>query len=127
MRGQIRQRVRIGYYPAMTLAEKRKEAKKLLTEQPTRNPGIRFGEAYEQYKEHIAVRNKPRTQAEYKRLPRNTSFRNRKEAPRGTRLRGHHPGSRWRLTSGLSICFHSLGSLAKDDRTTKFSERNWRL
>src|SRR5215213_6564758 len=79
MRGQIRQRVRIGYYPAMTLAEKRKEAKKLLTEQPTRNPGIRFGEAYEQYKEHIAVRNKPRTQAEYKRLPRNTSFRNRKE------------------------------------------------
>ena len=68
MGGQIRQRVRIGYYPAMTLAEARKEAKKLLSEQPTRNPGIRFGEAYEQYKEHIAVRNKPRTQAEYKRL-----------------------------------------------------------
>jgi integrase len=67
MRGQIRQRVRIGHYPAMSLADARKEAKKLLTELPTRNPGIKLAEAYEQYKQALTAR-KPRTQAEYKRL-----------------------------------------------------------
>jgi len=67
MRGQVRQRVRIGHYPAMSLAEARKEAKKLLIEKPTRNATITFERAFEGYKESIAHR-KPRTQAEYKRL-----------------------------------------------------------
>jgi len=42
MRGQIRQRVRIGHYPAMSLADARKEPKKLLIEKPTRNPAITY-------------------------------------------------------------------------------------
>jgi hypothetical protein len=67
MRGQVRQRVRIGHYPVLSLAEARKQAKKLLLEQPTRDPNISFGSAYEEYKEALASR-KPRTQAEYKRL-----------------------------------------------------------
>jgi integrase len=67
MRGAKRQRVRIGHYPAMSLADARKEAKKLLTEQPTRSPTIKFAEAYEQYKQWLTTK-KPRTQSEYKRL-----------------------------------------------------------
>jgi integrase len=67
MRGQIRQRVRIGYYPAMSLADARKEAKKLLTEAPTRNPAITFATAYEDYKQSLATR-RPKSQSEYKRL-----------------------------------------------------------
>jgi hypothetical protein len=47
MRGQIRQRVRIGHYPSVSLADARKQAKKLLTEAPTRNPAINVGTAYE--------------------------------------------------------------------------------
>src|SRR5665213_2842433 len=64
MRGQIRQRVRIGRYPAMSLAEARKQAKKLLTEAPTRNPAISFATAYVHYKQSIATL-RPKTQTEY--------------------------------------------------------------
>src|ERR1700685_278300 len=60
MRGQIRQRVRIGHYPALSLADARKEAKKLLIEKPTRNVAITFEKAFDGYKESIAHR-KPRT------------------------------------------------------------------
>ena len=67
MRGQIRQRVRIGHYPAMSLADARKQAKKLLTEAPTRNPAISFETAYDDYKQSLTTL-KPKTQAEYKRL-----------------------------------------------------------
>ncbi len=67
MRGQVRQRVRIGHYPSMSLADARKQAKKLLTEAPTRNPAITFSTAYEDYKNSLTAR-KPKTQAEYKRL-----------------------------------------------------------
>jgi integrase len=67
MRGQIRQRVRIGHYPAMSLADARKQAKKLLTETPTRNPAITFAKAYDEYKLDLGAK-KPKTQAEYKRL-----------------------------------------------------------
>ena len=67
MRGQIRQRVRIGHYPAMSLADARKEARKLLIEKPTRNPAITFETAYDIYKQELTSR-KPKTQVEYKRL-----------------------------------------------------------
>ena len=67
MRGQIRQRMRIGHYPVMSLADARKEAKKLLTEAPTRNPAMSFATAYEDY-EHRSSLSSPKTQAEYKRL-----------------------------------------------------------
>lgn len=67
MRGQQRQRVRIGHYPAISLADARKEAKKLLLEEPTRNPGIQLAQAYEEYKATLESR-KPRTRAEYRRL-----------------------------------------------------------
>jgi Arm DNA-binding domain len=67
MRGQIRQRMRIGHYPATSLADARKEAKKLLTEAPTRNVAMSFATAYEGYEQSIAAL-RPKTQAEYKRL-----------------------------------------------------------
>jgi integrase len=67
MRGQIRQRVRIGHYPAMSLADARKNAKKLLGEAPTRNPAMSFDKAYEEYEQSLVSR-KPKTQAKYKRL-----------------------------------------------------------
>ena len=56
VRGHIRQRVRIGHYPAMSLAAARKEAKRLLLEKPTRNATITFEKAFEGYKESIANR-----------------------------------------------------------------------
>lgn len=68
VRGRERIRTTIGRYPAVTLAEARKEAKKLLLETPTKHANIKLGGAYEQYKlEHLAGR-KPRTQADYQRL-----------------------------------------------------------
>jgi integrase len=68
MRGQVRQRVRIGRYPSMSLADARKQAKKLLTEAPTRNPAITFSTAYDAYKIDVIDHKKPKTQIEYKRL-----------------------------------------------------------
>jgi hypothetical protein len=68
IRGRERIRTNIGRYPATSLADARKEAKKLLLEQPTPNATVTFNAAYEKYKtEHLAIR-KPRTEAEYKRL-----------------------------------------------------------
>ena len=67
MRGTERQRVRIGHYPAVSLADARKEAKKLLTEEPVKHSGMTFASAYEQYKEAIKTK-KPRTQRDYKRV-----------------------------------------------------------
>jgi integrase len=67
MRGIERQRVRIGHYPALSLADARKEAKKLLTEEPTRHSNMRFAAAYEEFKEAIKAK-KPRTQRDYKRV-----------------------------------------------------------
>jgi integrase len=65
-RGTERDRVTIGRYPSMSLAEARKEAKRLLTEEPAKGDKISFAEAYEGYKEAITQR-KPRTQHDYKR------------------------------------------------------------
>jgi hypothetical protein len=67
MRGVERQRVRIGHYPTVSLADARKEAKKLLTEAPTKNANKAFSAAYDEYKEAIKAK-KPRTQRDYKRV-----------------------------------------------------------
>jgi integrase len=67
MRGVQRQRVRVGHYPAMSLADARKEAKKLLTQEPTKNSSMTFGVASDLYKEAIKAK-KPRTQRDYKRI-----------------------------------------------------------
>ncbi len=67
MRGEVRQRVRIGHYPAVSLADARKEAKKLLLEAPTKNTALSFKAACEQYKDSLSSK-KPRTEKEYRRL-----------------------------------------------------------
>lgn len=67
MRGQIRQRTRTGHYPSTSLADARKEAKKLLTEAPTRHAAVSFATACEEYKLSV-VGLRPKTQDEYKRF-----------------------------------------------------------
>jgi integrase len=67
IRGRERERTNIGQYPAVSLADARKEAKKLLTEQPAKHSKMTFDAAYEQYKVAIEAK-KPRTQRDYKRV-----------------------------------------------------------
>jgi hypothetical protein len=67
MRGVERLRVRIGHYPAVSLADARKEARKLLTEEPAKHAKVTFEAAYEVYKEALTEK-KPRTQRDYKRM-----------------------------------------------------------
>ncbi len=66
-RGTSRERITIGRYPALSLADARKEAKRRLTEEPIIGSRLSFGEAYDRWKEAIAGK-KPRTQADYKRM-----------------------------------------------------------
>jgi integrase len=66
-RGLDRQRITVGRYPTMSLAEARKEAKKRLAEAPTAGTRISFEAAYERYKETLATK-RPRTQRDYKRM-----------------------------------------------------------
>lgn len=68
IRGKQRLRKTIGRFPMTPLADARKEAKRLLTEPVTKQGRVRFSEANDEFKKHIAVRNKPRTQADYKRI-----------------------------------------------------------
>src|SRR5947208_14662040 len=67
IRGRDRLRKNVGQYPTMSLADARKDAKKLLTETPTKNDRVTFSGAYEEWKEAIKSR-KPRTQSDYKRM-----------------------------------------------------------
>lgn len=68
MRGRQRTRTRIGHYPAMSLADARKEARKLLAEPVARHTGITFKAAYDLFKvQHITTK-KPRTQRDYTRM-----------------------------------------------------------
>jgi integrase len=67
IRGRERERTNIGQYPTVTLADARKEAKKLLTEEPVKHSKMTFAAAYEHYKEAIKAK-KPRTQRDYKRI-----------------------------------------------------------
>jgi integrase len=67
-KGNDRQRITIGRYPSMTLAEARKEAKKQLAETPLdRKARITLSAAYEDYKATLPTK-KPRTQRDYKRV-----------------------------------------------------------
>jgi hypothetical protein len=67
IRGRERLRTNIGQYPQTSLADARKEAKRLLTEEPSKHATLRFEEAYVRFKESIAAK-KPRTQRDYKRV-----------------------------------------------------------
>ena len=67
IRGRERLRTTIGQYPTTSLADARKEARKLLTEEPTKADRITFDAAYELFKEALKSR-KERTQYDYKRV-----------------------------------------------------------
>src|SRR3981189_2485369 len=67
VRGKERLRTTVGRYPDMSLAEARKEAKKLLTTAPVKTDIVRFQEAYDAYEVAIEGK-KPRTQKDYKRF-----------------------------------------------------------
>jgi hypothetical protein len=65
MRGQERQLIRIGHYPAVSLQDARTEAKRLLASAQPPTGRVTFGEAYEMFKKtHIALK-KPSTQRGY--------------------------------------------------------------
>jgi Arm DNA-binding domain len=67
IRGPQRLRTRVGHYPALSLADARKLARKLLSEQPSPGARITFEGAYERSKETLGSK-KPRTQRDYKRM-----------------------------------------------------------
>jgi integrase len=67
IRGRERLRTNIGKYPETSLADARKEARKLLVEEPTKADRIRFDDAYELFKEALKGK-KERTQYDYKRV-----------------------------------------------------------
>src|SRR3981081_413490 len=67
VRGRERLRPNIGQYPATSLADARKGARKLLAEEPTKADRITFNAAYDIYKE--ALKNKKRADRyDYKRV-----------------------------------------------------------
>jgi len=53
VRGRERLRTNIGQYPTVSLADARKEARKLLTQEPTKADRITFDAAYDLYKEAL--------------------------------------------------------------------------
>ena len=66
VRGRQRLRTNIGQYPGVSLAEARKEARKLLTDEPAKNERMTFTAAYELYQPTLIAK-KARTQRDYKR------------------------------------------------------------
>lgn len=67
IRGRERLRSNIGQYPALSLAEARKEARRLLIEPLVKGDRMTFDAAYETFKDAIKGK-KPRTQHDYKRV-----------------------------------------------------------
>jgi integrase len=67
VRGRERLRKNIGQYPTVSLADARKEARKLLVEEPTKADRIKFDDAYALFKEALKGK-KERTQYDYKRV-----------------------------------------------------------
>jgi integrase len=67
VRGRERLRTNVGQYPAISLADARKEARKLLTEEVTKADRITFDAAYDIFKEALKSK-KERTQYDYKRV-----------------------------------------------------------
>jgi integrase len=68
MRGQERRRIRIGHYPTVSLADARKEAKRLLAATHLSGQRVKFEEAYETFKTDYIARRKARTQRDYRRM-----------------------------------------------------------
>ena len=68
IRGAERVRTRIGHYPALSLAEARKEARKLLTQPISKAGRITFQAAYDAFKADHVAQKKARTQADYERM-----------------------------------------------------------
>jgi integrase len=64
IRGRHRLRTNIGLYPAVSLADARKQARVLLTVQPIKGDRMTFNLAYDLYKETLKAK-KPRTQHDY--------------------------------------------------------------
>jgi integrase len=67
IRGRERLRTNIGQYPSTGLADARKQAKKLLTEEPSKGERVTFDAAYALFETALQSR-KPRTQRDYKRV-----------------------------------------------------------
>jgi integrase len=67
IRGRERLRTNIGQYPNVSLADARKQARCLLTEQPAKGDRLTFSAASELYKKTLHTK-KPRTQRDYKRV-----------------------------------------------------------
>jgi integrase len=68
MRGRERVRTRIGHYPSLSLAEARKQAHKLLGEEPEKKSSLTFEQARAKYFEVHTPKLKPRTRHEAERL-----------------------------------------------------------
>jgi integrase len=67
IRGRGRLRTNVGHYPAMSLADARKEARRLLIEEPTKGDRMTFDAAYDLYKATLDSK-KPRTRHDYIRV-----------------------------------------------------------
>jgi hypothetical protein len=67
IRGRERVRTNIGQYPTISLADARKEARKLLTEKAFVGDRLAFDTAYELYEKALSGK-KERTQYDYKRV-----------------------------------------------------------
>jgi integrase len=67
-RGTDRRIIRVGHYPAMTLAEARQKGKQLLSSTQLNHERVTFQQAYDLFKQvHVAAK-KPRTQEDYERV-----------------------------------------------------------
>jgi integrase len=67
-RGTDRRIIRIGHYPALSLQDARKEAKKLLAATPLDSERVTFERAYETFKSDYVPHRKERTQKDYRRM-----------------------------------------------------------
>jgi hypothetical protein len=68
VRGRERLRTNIGLYPAISLADARKEAKRLLTQAPEKGERLTLLKAYEKFKTEHTAKKKARTKADYERV-----------------------------------------------------------
>lgn len=68
IRGRERLRTNIGLYPAVSLADARREAKKLLLQIPVKSDRITLSKAYDTFKTEHVSKKKARTKADYKRM-----------------------------------------------------------
>lgn len=67
IRGRERLRTNVGHYPALSLADARKEAKRLLTDEPAKGDRMTFDAAWELYKPTLDAK-RPRTKRDYIRV-----------------------------------------------------------